>query len=153
MISGYGWLMSFALVVPRIGFAMATRHELPAPLALVHPRFRTPWVSIVVVSLAGLALALAGTFENAANLSVVTRLCIYALVCAALPVLRRRRDKAPFRLPAGPVVAALAILFCLWLVLATRSYAQVGWLVAIMAAGLVVRLVAGRAATRVTLAA
>jgi len=151
MISGYGWLMSFALMVPRIGFAMATRHELPAPLALVHPRFRTPWVSIVVVSLAGLALALAGTFENAANLSVVTRLCIYVLVCAALPVLRRRRGDAPFRLSAGPWVAGAGMLFCLWL-LATRSYAQVGWLLAIMTAGLVVRFVAGRAATRVTLA-
>jgi len=152
MISGYGWMMSFALMVPRIAFAMATRRELPGPLARIHPRFRTPHVSIVAVSAAGLALALVGTFENAANLSVVTRLCIYVLVCIALPVLRRRRDDAPFRLPAGPWAAGAGILFCLWL-LATRSYAQVGWLFAIMAAGLVVRFVAGRAASRVTLAA
>jgi amino acid transporter len=152
MISGYGWMMSFALMVPRIAFAMATRHELPAALGSVHPRFRTPHVSIVAVSAAGLALALLGTFENAANLSVVTRLCIYVLVCAALPVLRKRGGDAPFRLPGGLAVAAVGIVFCLWL-LATRSYAQVGWLFAIMAAGLVVRYVAGRAATRVTLAA
>jgi basic amino acid/polyamine antiporter, APA family len=143
--------MSFALMVPRIAFAMATRHELPAALGRIHPSFRTPYVSIVTVSLAGLALALFGTFENAANLSVVTRLCIYVLVCAALPVLRGRRGDAPFRLTAGPWVAGAGIVFCVWL-LATRSYAQVGWLVAIMAAGLVVRYVAGRAATRVTLA-
>jgi amino acid transporter len=152
VVSGYGWLTSFALMVPRISFAMADRRELPAPLARIHPRFRTPHVAVVVTCLAGLALALVGSFESAANLSVVTRLCIYVLVCAALPVLRKRRPEAPpFRLSGGPWVAGAAILFCLWL-LATRSYAQMGWFLAIIAAGLVVRWFAVRAA-RVTLAA
>jgi amino acid transporter len=107
-----------------------------------------------VTSLAGLALAILGTFEHTANLSVVTRLGIYILVCAALPVLRKRRTgEAPgFRLRGGPFVAGAGILFCIWL-LATRSYEQMGWLVAIMAAGLVLRWVAGRTATRATLAA
>jgi basic amino acid/polyamine antiporter, APA family len=154
MISGYGWLNSFALSVPRISFAMAERRELPAFLARVHPRFRTPHVAVVVTSLAGLALALLGSFEHTANLSVVTRLGIYVLVCAALPVLRGRRpQEAPgFRLRGGPYVAGAGILFCLGL-LVTRSYEQMGWLFAIMAAGILLRRVSGRAATRVTLAA
>ena len=153
MVSGYGWLNSFALSVPRISFAMAERHELPASLSRIHSRFRTPHVAIVVTSVAGLALALLGTFEHTANLSVVTRLAIYVLVCAALPVLRKRAGRAPgFRLRGGPFVAGTGILFCLGL-LVTRSHEQMGWLFAIMAAGLLVRWVAGRAATRVTLAA
>jgi amino acid transporter len=154
MISGYGWLTGFALMTPRILFSMGERHELPPFLAQVHPRFRTPHVAIVVNSLALLALALGGTFAGAANLSVVTRLGIYVLVCAALPVLRKRRpEEAPgFRLRGGVAVAAAGIAFCLWL-LATRSYEQMWMLLAIMSGGLVVRWVSGRAATRATLPA
>ncbi len=154
MISGYGWLTGFALMTPRVLFSMGERRELPAVLARIHPRFRTPYVAVVVHSIAVLVLALAGTFAGAANLSVVTRVGFYGVVCAALPVLRSRRpEEAPgFRLRGGMVVAVAGICFCLWL-LATRSYEQVWMLAAIMAAGLGIRWVAGRAATRVTLPA
>ncbi len=154
LVSGYGWMTVFALMTPRVLFSMGERRELPDVLGRIHPRFRTPHVAIVVNSVAALALALPGTFAWAANLSVVTRLCIYVLVCASLLVLRRRRpEEAPgFRLRGGPLVAAAGIGFCLWL-LATRSFAQVWLLLLIMAAGLLLRWVAGRAATRATLAA
>ena len=89
------------------------------------------------------------TQVRAANLSVVTRLVIYVLVCASLPMLRARRSaEAPgFRLAGGMLVPAAGILFCLWL-LATRSFAQVWMLLAIMAGGWLVRWVAGRTAPR-----
>ncbi len=153
IVSGYGWLTGFALMTPRVLFSMGERGELPAVLGRIHPRFLTPHVAIVVNSIAMLALALAGTFAGAANLSVVTRLCIYVLVCAALPVLRSRKpEEAPgFRLQGGVAVAGAGIVFCLWL-LATRSYEQMWMLFAIMGGGLLLRWVAGRTATRATLA-
>jgi len=153
MLSCYGWLTSLALMTPRILFSMGERRELPSVLGRVHPRFRTPHVAVIVNSLAVLALALAGTFVGTANLSVVTRLPIYLLVCATLVVLRRREREGGrvFRVAGGAAVAAAGIAFCLWL-LSTRSRAEFLGLLGIMAAGLVVRFVAGRAATRVTLA-
>jgi amino acid transporter len=149
MISGYGWLTGFALMTPRILFSMGDRGELPVSLGRVHPRLRTPHVAIVVNSLAALALALGGTFAGAANLSVVTRLVIYVLVCASLPVLRAKRpSEVPgFRLRAGGLVAGAGIAFCAWL-LVTRSYAQIWMFLAIMAGGWALRSVARRAATR-----
>lgn len=140
LVSGYGWLTGFAMMTPRILFAMGERGELPGALSRVHARFRTPHVAVIVNSVAALALALFGSFAGAASLSVVTRLGIFALTCACLPVLRRRRPETPpaFRVAFGPAVAAGGIGFCLWL-LATRSFAQIWLLLLILGAGLLLR--------------
>jgi APA family basic amino acid/polyamine antiporter len=145
LVSGYGWLMGFAMMTPRILFAMGERGELPPALASVHPGYRTPHLAIILNSAVALALALYGSFAGAASLSVVTRLGIFALTCAALPVLRSRRPgEAPqFRVRGGPVVAAAGVLFCAWL-LASRSLAQLWPLAAILAAGLLARWLAER---------
>lgn len=146
LVSGYGWLTGFALMTPRILWAMGKRGELPAVLARVHERYRTPHVAVIANSAVALALALHGSFAGAASLSVVTRLGIFALTCAALPALRRLHPHEPpgFRVRGGPVVAAAGILFCGWL-LATRSGTQLRLLVAMLAAGFLVRFIAGRA--------
>jgi APA family basic amino acid/polyamine antiporter len=145
LVSGYGWLLGFAMMTPRILFAMGERSELPLVLARIHAAYRTPHVAIVLNSAAALALSLLGSFAWAANLSVLTRLGIFALTCAALPVLRRSHpdDTPPFRLRGGTAVAVAGILFCGGL-LATRSLAELWPLAAILAAGLVVRWLTSR---------
>ena len=85
LVSGYGWLTGFAMMTPRILFAMGERGELPRALARVHESFRTPHVAVVANSALALVLALYGSFVDAASLSVVTRLGIFALTCASLP--------------------------------------------------------------------
>jgi amino acid transporter len=57
-----------------------------------------------------------GDFRWNATLSAISRLFSYGAVCAALPVLRRKAAPPPmFRLPAGDVIAALAVLFSILL--------------------------------------
>jgi len=145
LVSGYGWLLGFAMMTPRILYAMGERGELPRVLASVHPGYRTPHVAVILNSVVALALALWGSFAGSASLSVLTRLGIFALTCAALPVLRVRRpdETPPFRLRAGAAVAAAGILFCGWL-LVSRSLAQLWPLALILAAGQLVRWLAGR---------
>ena len=151
LVSGYGWFTGFAMMTPRILFAMGERGELPAAFARVHESFRTPHVAVAANSAVALALAFHGSFADAASLSVVTRLGIFALTCASLPMLRRLRPAEPpaFRVPGGPAVAAAGILFCAWL-LATRSYAQIWLLLLILAAGLLVRALVARSGARLT---
>jgi len=148
LVSGYGWLTGFAMMTPRILFAMGERGELPGAFCRVHRHFRTPHVAVIANSTVALALALYGSFADAASLSVVTRLGIFALTCASLPALRLRRpgETPAFRLAGGPAVAAAAVLFCLWL-LATRSYAQIWQLLLILAAGMLLRWVVARTAS------
>lgn len=136
MVSVYGWTTGATLAQPRVIHAMAERRELPTVLARVHPRFRTPHWAIVLFAALALGLALAGSFAANATFSAIVRLVYYALTSAALIVLRLRAGEAPgFQLPAGPLIAVLAMAFCAWL-LSTRSFEQLWILLALIAAGL-----------------
>ena len=58
-----------------------------------------------------------GSFQWNLTISAMARLFYYGSVCAALPVLRRKQQvpEAQFRLPAGNIVAALAVITSLFL--------------------------------------
>jgi amino acid transporter len=132
MISVYGYSTGNVLQSPRVLYAIADRGELPAVLARVHPRFRTPHVAIAAFAAFSLGFAVAGTFTGTATLSAVVRLITYGLTCVALPVLRRRGGDAPFRLPGAAVFVVLGVGFCLWLLVSRlRSEA---WTLAVLAA-------------------
>ncbi len=141
LISVYGYLSANMLGVPRITFALAENGDFPSFFAAIHPRFRTPYVSILAFSLLSWLLALLGSFTWNATLSAVARLLYYGLVCAALPVFRRKQPEAAlFRLPGGVYFAVLGCGICLLLItgvnlggslilLATALVALVNWLV------------------------
>ena len=101
----------------RMPFAMAERGEFPSILSRTHKRFHTPHVAILVTAAIVLAVTLSGTFIYALTISTLTRLASYAVTCAALPVLRRRKDipAARFKVPAGEVVAVLVLILATWL--------------------------------------
>jgi len=117
LISFYGYLSAKILAMPRVTFALAEQGDFPKAFAAIHPRFRTPYVSILVFSALVWAFALSGEFKWNVTLSAVARLLYYAVCCAALPVLRRKQPgEARFRLPAGDLFAGLAVLICAALV-------------------------------------
>jgi basic amino acid/polyamine antiporter, APA family len=146
MASIYGYATGNTLQSPRVLFSMAEAGELPSVLARVHPRSQTPHVAILAYSIATLGLAWTGTFESTATLSAIVRLITYGLTCAALLVLRRKRplEVPGFRLAGAPVIAPVAVIFCLWLLL-SRSFAQAWAVLLIMALG---ELVGFRRASR-----
>jgi amino acid transporter len=112
LISVYGYLAGAMLVVPRLTYAMAEQGDVPPRLGAVHPRFRTPYVSVVVFAVLTWLMAASADFLQNLSLSAVSRLITYAAVCAAIPVLRRRRIGRPwFRVPGGTVVALLGLAF------------------------------------------
>lgn len=113
LISFYGYLSAKILAMPRVTFALAEQADFPKAFAAIHPRFHTPYVSILVFAALVWGFALTGEFKWNVIVSAVARLLYYAVCCAALPVLRRKQpDGARFRLPAGNLIAGLAILMC-----------------------------------------
>ena len=119
LLSAYGYLSANVLHAPRITFAMGERSDFPSFFAMVHPRFRTPHVSIIVYSVLVFVFAALGNFEWNAVLSAVSRLAVYAAMAISVPVLRQRNDsKAQFLLPVPYFFSAAALVFSL--VLLTR---------------------------------
>jgi len=113
LFSIYGYLSGNILATPRITFALAERGDFPSWFGLVHRRFRTPYFSIFVFALLVWLLALFGSFAGNATLSAGSRLFYYGVVCAALPVLRRKQKTPPvFQLPGGAVLAVFGVLIC-----------------------------------------
>ena len=111
LISCYGYLSANILGFPRILFAMAEHGDMPAVMARVHPRFRTPNIAIIVFAVLLLGFSVAGSFQWNLFISAMSRLIYYGSVCAALPVLRHKRDvpDARFHLPMGNLISVLAV--------------------------------------------
>ncbi len=113
MVSVWGWFAATMLGTPRLTFALGERGDFPRAFSAVHPRYRTPHVSILWYAGLGWVLALSGSFEWNASLSAVARLLTYGVTCASLPVFRRRHPGlAVFRTPAGYLLPALGVAFC-----------------------------------------
>jgi basic amino acid/polyamine antiporter, APA family len=116
LFSTYGYLSGNMLAAPRITFAFAERGDFPSWFGLVHARFRTPYFSIFVFAVLAWALALFGNFTWNVTLSAGSRLFYYGVICAALPVLRRKqKTTARFQLPGGTALAVLGVLLCIGL--------------------------------------
>jgi APA family basic amino acid/polyamine antiporter len=118
VVSLAGNLNVLILSASRVLFAMGESGDLPAALAFIHRRHRTPVVSIVLTTAVMLVLTLSGTFIYLITLSTISRLVTYFGTCAALLVLRRRATapRAAFLMPAGTVIASAAVILMFWLI-------------------------------------
>jgi APA family basic amino acid/polyamine antiporter len=98
----------------RVWFSMSRDGLLPKVFSNVHPLFRTPAFSTWV---AGFVVAIpAGLFDigTLADLSNIGTLFAFVLVSIGVIVLRfRERERhRGFRVPGGPVIPALSVIFC-----------------------------------------
>ena len=111
MISSFSSLNGSMLASPRVFFAMADDGLFFPAIAKVHPRYRTPYVAIVLAALLGMALVMSRSFERLTDTFVLAIWPFYALGVAAIYRLRRSRpDLArPYRAIGYPVVPALFI--------------------------------------------
>ena len=107
----------------RIFYTMSRDGLLPASLAAVHAKFKTPWINTIIVGV--LACGAAGflSLDALSDLSNVGSLAAFAMVCATVMYLRYARPdmKRPFRTPLFPVVPILGVLMCLLLLLSIMA--------------------------------
>ncbi len=118
VISIYSTVSGDMLSAPRVVFASARDNNLPRFLATVHPKYKTPYVSVIFFAAVVCTFALSGTFKPLAVLASGSILVIYGGV--SLAVLRlRHRDGEPsagqFKLPFGAAVPVLSCLVVGWL--------------------------------------
>ncbi len=118
------WLMAIAAVVSqaalyvasmlgssRVPYALAEMKTMPQFLVDLHPRYGTPWKSIILVGLLNLCLVQL-SFQELAGINVVLYASALVLEGLALIILRIREPDLPrpFRVPGGLPVAGLLVL-------------------------------------------
>lgn len=143
-VSMFGYLSGDMLCTPRALFAFGRDRLLPAALANVHPRFRTPWVAVLVHSVIVATLSMTGTFAELVVIGNVATLALYLLCVVAAYQLQRRDVRSggtPFVLPAGPLVPIAASVIIVWLLSQAtgREFLVTGGVVAVAAVYYVAR--------------
>ena len=110
-------ILVFQLGQARVWFAMSRDGLLPDVFSHIHPRFRTPafatWVAGFLVAIP------AGLFDvgTLAEMSNIGTLFAFVLVSAGVIILRYKdpgRHRG-FRVPFGPVIPILSVVFCILL--------------------------------------
>ena len=129
VISIYATVSGDILNTPRVLFASSLDGNLPKLLSKVHPKYKTPYVSVIVFASMICAIALTGTFKPLAVVASGSILIIYLGVSLAT-IRLRARDGAPslveFSIPGGPFVPVLSCLIIGWLLLQLTPEEAVG---------------------------
>jgi len=100
----------------RVPFAAAQDRLIPPALAAIHPRFHTPWASLMLQgALSTLLLIAIGKFQALFSLAIFSEWLFYALTTATVFIFRVREPQTPrpYRVTGYPVVPALFVLAAL----------------------------------------
>jgi APA family basic amino acid/polyamine antiporter len=111
-------LLVMMLSGPRVFLAMARDGLVPRGFfADVHPRFRTPWKSTILIGIFVIFLAGFLPIDALLHLTNIGTLLAFVIVCAAVLIMRRKYPNAerPFRCPWVPFVPIMGVLSCLML--------------------------------------
>ena len=153
VVSTFGYLSGMTLAIPRALFAFGRDGYLPAAIAAVHPRYRTPYVSIAVQSALACTLAITSAFGKLAIIANVAALLVYFACSLAAWQLRRRDVHAggiPFRVPGGGIVPLLS---CAMIIALLSSITLPEWRVLALVIGVASVLFAATSRRREALAA
>ena len=110
----------------RIFYTMSRDGLLPASLAIVHPKFKTPWVNTIIVGIAACGAAGFRSLDALSDLSNVGSLAAFALVCITVIYLRFSSPGLvrPFRTPFFPFVPIFGAIMCAVLLMSLMSGAN-----------------------------
>ena len=130
-ISTFGFLDLVILVTPRVLQAMAADGVFLPRLAVLHPRYRTPALAIVVESAWAIVLTLTGTFTQLVDYVSFGDWIFFGLTVAGLYRLRARdagtqrllrappRAAPGFRVPGYPWTPAIFVLAAILVVVSS----------------------------------
>jgi len=117
----------------RVFFSMSRDGLLPKWASAIHPRFRTPWISTIVVGVIVAILPAILPVDRLAELVNIGTLLAFTIVCAGVWILRVRHPELhrPFKTPLVPLVPILGIVSALYLMsnLPLITWAvMIGWM-------------------------
>lgn len=115
----------------RIFLGMAKDGLLPAFFKTLHPVFKTPYKSTILVGLIISVVAAFTPIDKVSEMCSMGTLLAFAMVCVAVMILRYKKPELerPYRTPAVYLVGTLGVLFNLFLMYFVRKDTWIAFLV------------------------
>ncbi|MBO0951825.1 APC family permease [Fibrella forsythiae] len=109
------------LMASRLFYAMSKDGQFFRRIDYMHPTFQTPSRSLVLQAAWTTLMVLSGSFDTLTDMLIFAAFIFYGATTVGVFVLRRRMPNAerPYRVIGYPVVPALFIAFCAYLVINT----------------------------------
>jgi amino acid transporter len=126
LLASAGLFLSLLLTNSRLPFALAADGQMPAALARVHPRFGTPWVSVIVSSACYSVFAY-WSFKDLIVLDIWLYSLTLLLELAAFVALRMREPDLPRPWRVGGGAAGMWVAAALPAACGLLAMATAGW--------------------------
>jgi basic amino acid/polyamine antiporter, APA family len=117
MISSFGCMNGLILSGARVYYAMAKDGLFFRNVAKLHPKYKTPSVSLMVQMVWTCVLCISGSYGQLLDYIIFAVLVFYILTIVGLFVLRRTRPDAPrpYRAVGYPLIPAIYIVMALFI--------------------------------------
>jgi basic amino acid/polyamine antiporter, APA family len=115
MLSTFDATNSTILTNARCYFAMAKANLFWKKTGEVHPRYKTPHISLMMQAAWAIVLLFSGSFWTIIDMYVFVNWIVYILMGTGVFIMRRRHPNAErsFRVPGYPIVPGLFVLFAI----------------------------------------
>jgi amino acid transporter len=141
-IVGLGALVSVAgsdesgmIGTSRLGYALAADGLFPRFFSKIHPRFRTPYLGIMVQGVSALIAAIIGSLDVLIATSVFFMAVAYVATSASIFPLSKKEPKPRFHLKGGLIIPSLGVIFSFYLI-TQCTFTQIFIGLAMLAAGI-----------------
>lgn len=113
IISTFGALNGSILATARVQYAMSERNLFFKSLAKIHPRYKTPHVSLIVLGIWSSVLVLSGSFDMITDYVIFAAWMFYMLGAFGVFVLRKKMKDTDrtYKVWGYPYTPALFVLF------------------------------------------
>lgn len=118
VICVFGALNSNIVTAPRKFFRMAQQGYLFSHLQKVHPRFRTPHVSLIYMMVLGCIMLISGSFDMLTNMVIFLNFVFYGFLAFAVLQLKRK-GLIQAKVTGYPLVPLVLLLFSIALTINT----------------------------------
>lgn len=121
MISAFGTVNASSMTSARVYYAMARDKLFFAKFAEVHPRYKTPGVSLIIQAVWASLLTLSGTYDQLFTYVIFAGWIFYALAGAGIFLFRKKygKEAGAYRVPGYPFVPIVFVLVATWFVINT----------------------------------
>ncbi|MGZ8890549.1 MAG: amino acid permease [Nitrososphaeraceae archaeon] len=119
----------------RVAFAMGRHYNLPHKLSAIHPKFKTPYVSVVLSCIIMAVMAYALPLEDIAHASAVIFLLLFTQVNLAVISIRRMYGNKldyGYKTPFFPYVSIIGIILMVGLAIYLLITAPFSWAITVL---------------------